>query len=279
MKPLIGILLTTYNDGNIINKCIKSIYFQSYKDIKIVCIDDGSERDVDEFLDFEYLSEKLTIKKIPHSERAVSRDTGIEILKSLNVDYFMFLDSDMTMPDNFITNLVDITIKNEYLGVILPELSYSDYKNFWSKVKVFERNIYRVDAGINSNTSIEAARLWKMDKFPGFLKDLKAFEEIQPTLKARKLGYKIGRANDIYIMHDEKYVSFRNLIKKKTNYFNNMTSHKSVTFKSMLSKFYFFRPQLYHKNNLAQYIKHPFLFSGVITLYSTLTLIAFIVLG
>ncbi|MEN8905067.1 MAG: glycosyltransferase [Clostridiales bacterium] len=274
-KPLIGILLTTYNDDEVINRCLKSLYFQSYENIIIICVDDGSKKDVESFLDFEYSKDKLIIEKIPHSERAVARDTGISILKNKNVDYFIFLDSDMTLPAGFISIVTNVTLENNYIGVVLPELSFSTYKNYWSKVKVLERNIYKVNSNVNSSSSIEAARFWNMELFPDFEKDLKAFEEIQPTLKARKLGYKIGRVNNIFINHDEKYVSLKNLLKKKTGYFNNMSRHKAVNLKSVLTKFYFFRSQLYHPSNIKEYLKHPLLFFGVIFLYIILTIFAF----
>ena len=53
-NPLIGILLTTYNDDKIINNCLKSIYYQNYDNLVIVCIDDGSDNDVKNFLDFKF---------------------------------------------------------------------------------------------------------------------------------------------------------------------------------------------------------------------------------
>ncbi len=275
MDFYIGVLVTTYNDGEIINRCLKSIYNQSYENMYIICIDDGSKVKAEDYIDFEYSSERMNIKYIEHSERAIARDIGINILKEKGVDYFIFLDSDMKLPENFIKETVGFIENTETDGVIFPEKSFSEYTNYWTKVKVFERNLYQVHFKNYSSTSIEAARLWKMSSFLGFEKNLNAFEEIQPTLRAIKAGKKVERIKDTFILHDEKHITLSNLISKKSKYFGYMGNHEAVSLSTVLTRFYFFRPQLYHFKNLLKYIKHPLKFIGVVSMYIVLSFIAF----
>ena len=42
MVPTISVILCTYNGGNILKKCLKSILAQKYKDFEIICVDGGS---------------------------------------------------------------------------------------------------------------------------------------------------------------------------------------------------------------------------------------------
>lgn len=40
--PDISIIIPVYNVGQYLDKCIKSVINQTYKDIEIICVDDGS---------------------------------------------------------------------------------------------------------------------------------------------------------------------------------------------------------------------------------------------
>ena len=55
-----------------------------------------------------------------------------------------------------------------------------------------------------------------------------------------------------------------------------MSSHKAVKLRDVLTKFYFFRPQLYDLKNIIQYIKNPHLFLGLLTMYIILSFLALI---
>lgn len=274
MNSSIGILITTYNDDpKILNRCLKSIYEQSYENKVIVCIDDGSNNKVTDQILFEYNKEKLIIKRIEHSERAVARIEGMKVLEERSVDYFIFIDSDMILPKNFFESITNYVLLNKCDGLIIPEIAFSEYSNFWSKVKVFERNIYRVQCKADSKSNIDAARFWSMKSFPGFEESLNAFEEIQPTIRAIHLGLRISKTDEVYILHDEKFVTLSNLLGKKTAYFNTMACNKSVNIMDVISRYYFFRPQFYNLKNVKLYILHPIIFLGVIFLYTSLTLI------
>lgn len=272
----IGILITTYNDDKIINHCLSTVYHQNYKNLLIVCVDDGSTIPVQEHIQFQFNEDRLKLINLEHSERAVARQAGIDYLKSSEVDYFLFIDSDMTLKPGFIERTVEFINKTKADGIIYPEIAYSHYKNYWSKVKVFERNLYQTHYSKYSASSIEAARMWKMSSFLGFEDGLKAFEEIQPTLKGIENGQKILKIKDVKILHDEKHVTFSKLVSKKKGYFMSMGEHESVKLKNIIPRFYFFRKQLYYKENLIKYLYHPLLLIGVVIMYVYLSCSAFI---
>jgi glycosyltransferase involved in cell wall biosynthesis len=267
----IGILITTYNDSpSILNRGLYTLYSQSYKDLNIVCVDDGSTIPAKEKIDFQYSEERLKIVTLLHGERFIARQVGLKMISQLNCDYFLFLDSDMSLPSaDFIEKLVDFTQRKQIGAVVIPEKAYSNSTNFWTRVKVFERNLYEIGGGIDF-TSIEAARFWKWAEFPGFTAGLNAFEEIQPTLRFIEGGGQVAKF-DLSLDHDEKHVTLRGVLIKKSYYFSQMGNHEAVKLKELFKKFYFFRRQLYLKKNLIKYIRSPFLCLGVITMYLMLT--------
>ena len=42
MKPFFSIVIPTYNQGNLLSKCLESVLFQSFRDFEIIVIDNNS---------------------------------------------------------------------------------------------------------------------------------------------------------------------------------------------------------------------------------------------
>jgi len=262
----LGILITTYNDGDIILRCLDSIYDQLDNlnfPVYVVCVDDGSDSPL--------AYPHFDILRTEHRGRSYARIEGLKKILAENCTHFLFLDSDMVLPPGFLKKLQTVVENYDSDAFIIPEVAFSSYNNFWTKVKVFERNLYRVNYCKESG-NIEAARLWKLFSFPGFVEGLEAFEEIQPTILGIKKGLKIIKTEEIFIYHDEKKVTLRDLLRKKNSYFCCMLESGKCSKWDIIKRYYFFRPHLYHKENLKKYIRHPVLTIGVILMYLVLTL-------
>ena len=272
-NPRFGVLVTTFNDPTILSKNLKTLYDQHYDELNIVCVDDDSDIPASETMAFDFDRDRLEFIRIPHSERAVARGIGIKRLMELEVDYFIFLDSDMHVNKGFFGKINKFIHELDPDGIIFPEQAYSKSENLMTKVKVFERNLYQAHYDNYTPTSIEAARMWKTSSFRGFIDGLNAFEEIQPTIRAYKENQRIKKIQGAFIYHDEGYVTMDNLLKKKKYYFNSASSHEEVKLGEMISRFYFFRKQLYNMENLKKYLKHPILSFGVMYMYLRLSLI------
>lgn len=90
-SPLVSCILPVYNRKELLRNSLYSIVNQTYTNIEIIVVDDGSSEPVD--LVIEEFDDKR-IKLITHSENrggGAARNTGI---KHSNGDYIAFLDSD-----------------------------------------------------------------------------------------------------------------------------------------------------------------------------------------
>ncbi|BCS82296.1 glycosyltransferase family 2 protein [Anaerocellum diazotrophicum] len=262
----LGILITTYNDEDIIVRCLDSIYNQLDEidfPIYVVCVDDGSDSPL--------IYPHFDILRTEHRGRSYARIEGVKKILAESCTHFLFLDSDMVLPPGFLKKLKTVIESYDSDGFIIPEVAFSSYNNFWTKVKVFERNLYRVNYCRESG-NIEAARLWKVASFPGFIEGLEAFEEIQPTIIGIKNGLKVIKIQEIFIFHDEKKVTFKDLLRKKSTYFSCMVDSEKCSKWDIIKRYYFFRPHLYHKENLKKYVRHPILAIGVVLMYLILTM-------
>ncbi len=103
MKDLISVIVPVYNVEEYIEECVSSILAQTYKNIEVILIDDGSKDNSG------MLCEAYQIKddrvKVIHKENgglSDSRNTGIEVAKG---DYLAFIDSDDYIPNNYLEEL------------------------------------------------------------------------------------------------------------------------------------------------------------------------------
>ena len=281
MSDRVGIIFSTFNSSEYVAKCLKSILDQKYDDFFVVVSDDGSTDDTVKVLeDTAKDYDNFYLLPLPHGERGIARAEAIKKAKEIKMDYLFIIDSDMVLKKNLLSDCVNYLKENKEVGgLVVPEIAFSTFKNYYSKVKVFERNTINNAGEDLGKNSIEAARFWKLleyDKTGGININQISFEETQPTIRYNELGGTIKRAIFTGVYHDEKYVTLKNILKKKKYYFSVM--HKTINSeeggsKKALSRWYFFRPVLYRPSNLLRYLKHPLLTLGMIYMYFALTFI------
>lgn len=109
-NSLISIIVPVYNVEKYLPKCLESIINQSYKNIEIILIDDGST-DKSGFICDEYRLKDDRIKVIHQTNHGIgyTRNRGLECAKG---DYIGFVDSDDFIDENMFFYLHDIISHN-----------------------------------------------------------------------------------------------------------------------------------------------------------------------
>lgn len=111
---LITIIMSAYNSEKTIKESIYSALNQSYSNIEVIIIDDGSTDNTVNILN-EIKDKRLRIICKENNGPAIARNYGINEAKG---DYILFLDSDDRIDANILKKLVEI-INKEYFDVIL----------------------------------------------------------------------------------------------------------------------------------------------------------------
>ena len=89
---MISVIVPVYNCGEYVERCITSITSQTYTDLEIICVNDGSTDNSGEILD--NLSKNDSRIKVIHQKNAgvsTARNVGIDNAKG---DFLTFVDSD-----------------------------------------------------------------------------------------------------------------------------------------------------------------------------------------
>lgn len=90
--PKISVIVPVYNVEQYLSQCLDSILRQTFQDIEIICINDGSTDNCGKILE-QYASKYCKIKVITKENHgaSVARNTGLDIAEG---DWICFVDSD-----------------------------------------------------------------------------------------------------------------------------------------------------------------------------------------
>ncbi len=95
--PLVSVIIPTYNRAYVVHKAIESVLAQTYKNIEIIVVDDGSIDNTDQVI-INY--EQVIYLKKQHEGQAEARNTGLTIAKG---EYLASLDSDDVWKENYLS--------------------------------------------------------------------------------------------------------------------------------------------------------------------------------
>ena len=110
-KNMVSIIVPVYNVEKYIKKCIDSIINQTYQNLEIILVDDGSPDKCGEICE-EYSKKDNRIKVI-HKENGGVSDARNAGLEKATGEYIAFIDSDDYIDKNYISTLYNMCITNK----------------------------------------------------------------------------------------------------------------------------------------------------------------------
>mgnify|MGYP001625066162 CR=1 FL=1 len=135
MNELISIIIPIYNSENNLEKCIDSVVKQTYNNIEIILVDDGSK---DASLEKCYKYSKLDNRiKVIHKENegvAIARNVGINYSTG---EYITFVDSDDWLEKNAIENLYN-DLKEKNAEIVRGNYAIDNEKKTYAYGKLYE---------------------------------------------------------------------------------------------------------------------------------------------
>lgn len=176
-NPLVSIIIPIYNSERYLRACLDSVFSQSYPNIEVLLVNDGSTDKslaiIDEYAQINSNSVIITQK---NGGLSSARNAGIKKAKG---ELLCFLDSDDEISPNFIKELIrSIDIKN---GVLISCCRYTRQRDKLTNTHDNQLNTiidskqyliqtyYQNDANLYSvtvGTKIFAAQLFKNVQFP-----------------------------------------------------------------------------------------------------------------
>ena len=113
--PLVSILVPVYNVERYLSRCLDSLVAQTYKDIEIIIINDGS---TDNSRDIALLySKRFNNIYVYDYENAGISTTRNRALDKAHGDYVMFVDSDDFLARRAIEKMMDV-VQSEHCDIV-----------------------------------------------------------------------------------------------------------------------------------------------------------------
>lgn len=122
--PLASVIVPSYNTEKYISEMLECVIHQTYKNIEIIVVDDGSTDNTREIVT-RYKKEDKRIVLIENERRGVShaRNTGIEYAKG---EVLFFWDSDDLIELDYISKAINYRNENETESVLVGWANYKD---------------------------------------------------------------------------------------------------------------------------------------------------------
>lgn len=127
MESLISIVVPVYRVEKYLSKCIDSIIRQTYKNLQIILVDDGSPDRCGVICDeYEKKDSRIEVIHKPNGGLSDARNAGIDIAKG---DFISFVDSDDWLLSDFYQHCYETFIKYEADMVACPLCSFYEGEN------------------------------------------------------------------------------------------------------------------------------------------------------
>lgn len=157
MTKLISVVVTCYNHENYIEQCLRSIFNQTYRNLELIVLDDGSTDSSNQIIQEVLKDSPFVTTFESHKNIGVVR-TRNKGLNLLNGDYFLFVDSDDFLDDRYVEELFDCAI-NHQADIVYCDLFNFEKNEVYLKAQEFELHSLLVSNYISNCSLVKKAIL------------------------------------------------------------------------------------------------------------------------
>lgn len=161
---MISVIIPALNEGKVLPRTLDGIFAQTYKDVEVIYLSDGSTDNTDEAIQ-PYLDRVTYIKHEKNLDKQITRNEGIAASRG---SYLFVCDADIVLrPDCLEKMLCALQVH--------PECSFA-YSSFRWEWKIFKS--YPFDAErLRKINYINTASLVRREHHPGFDPAIKKFQD------------------------------------------------------------------------------------------------------
>lgn len=195
----ISVIVPIYKVENYLEKCITSIINQTYKNLEIILVDDGSPDRCGDICDkFAKMDNRIKVIHKENGGLSSARNSGIDISTG---DYISFIDSDDWISNDLYETL--ITILNEENDIDIIEYKSKEVSEREINLKIYDTKSYEIfnnEGALKSHFNSKyfyisaCSKIYKKNLFDNIKFPIgKLAEDLHTTYKlfykARKLAY------------------------------------------------------------------------------------------
>lgn len=191
-EPLISVIIPVYNVEPYLSRCIKSIISQTYRNLEIIIVDDGSPDRCPEIC--EEFARKDSRIKVFHKENGGLSDARNYGIRNSTGNYIGFIDSDDFIHETFYEKLMSMINDYDADISICNMLKFKDYEDILTDESVCHNDVVM--------TNIEALKALFTAKDYG---SVMAWNKLYKTclFKDHNIYFPVGR------IHEDNYTTYK----------------------------------------------------------------------
>jgi len=184
-KDLVSIIVPVYNVSAYLNECIDSLIIQSYSNIEIILVDDGSTDGSGQICDqYSKLDDRIVVIHKKNGGLSDARNAG---LNAMHGQYVAFVDSDDWIDEQMIQKFYSISqstnadiVAGGYVAIYKNmHVQCSEKSGIYSMTEALKLLLYNKELHDHVCTKLFRASIWDEIRFP----KNKVFEDIRTTYK------------------------------------------------------------------------------------------------
>ena len=203
MNELVSVVMPCYNDSKYLKEAVDSVLGQSYPNVELIIIDDGSD-DAATLADLKELAEKDNVRVLfaDHGGPSAARNFGIA---QANGSYILPVDSDDRIAPDYIAKAVPVLQSDDNIGIV-----YCRAELFGERSGPWDLGDFSMARMLVRNQIFVSALFRKADwqAVGGFAEQYKSgIEDYDFWLSILELGRSVVRLDEVLFFYRIKPVS------------------------------------------------------------------------
>lgn len=162
-QPLVSVIIPAYQAAETISDTLRSVQQQTWKNLEIIVVDDGSTDNLQAQL--QPFQSAVTYLKQDNAGAPVARNNGFDRSRG---EYVLFLDADTTLEPTAVEQMIMAVLTHPQAAYV-----YSDFHFGWKSFRLFEYS----SAQLRRQNFIHTTSLLRRSAFPRFDPSLKRFQD------------------------------------------------------------------------------------------------------
>ena len=268
-KPTISVIIPVFNTTKFLKKCVDSVINQTYKNLEIILVDDGSTDGSEKICDdYSKIDNRVIVVHKQNGGLSSARNTGLE---KASGEFVAFADSDDYLQENMIEKLVDTEEQTQADIVICGFVMENEAGENYASTPALKNETYTKREALEllnqprqDRYTVAWNKLYKASLFEDIKYPEGKIHEDQWTI--HKLFFKASKVSAIedvlyhYVVHEGSIMQAKNPIKhfddidalfERIEFYktNNLKELIPGVFETMSELFAFYREKIWGYEN------------------------------